>query len=163
MKALVSFVSTLYISFFYVGFVSGGQGTLASIISLPFILSIASVLPPEPSLRMGWVVGIVLILSAFAIPAIVHSNHVPVKDCDQPLIVIDEVIGMLIAASPLLFVQSYSVLHSLGALALFRIFDIWKPLGIAKIDRWNSPYGVVLDDIVAGGFAAAILSAFFVL
>lgn len=161
MKAVTSFFATLYISFFYVGFASGGQGTLACIVSLPFILSLQSFLPPEFSARIGWIAAIVLLLSIVAIPAIRHSAHVPSKDCDQPLIVIDEVIGMLIAASPLLLVQNYSWIHSLGALALFRIFDIRKPFGIATIDRWNSPYGVILDDIVAGGFAAAILSASF--
>jgi phosphatidylglycerophosphatase A len=163
MKALVSFFSTTYITFCSVGFVSSGQGTLASLISLPFILSLRSFLPTDSTERMYWIAGIVFVLSIVAVLAIPRSKHVPKSDCDQPLIVIDEVIGMLVTLSPLLLIESYTWTHSLAALALFRVFDVWKPLGIKQIDNWNSPFGVVLDDIVAGAYSAGILAAFLLL
>jgi phosphatidylglycerophosphatase A len=39
--------------------------------------------------------------------------------------------------------------------ALFRLFDIWKPLGIRASQ--NAPGGLVLDDMLAAVFAAALL------
>ncbi len=34
--------------------------------------------------------------------------------------------------------------------ALFRLFDIWKPLGIARLQRWPEGWGIVADDVAAG-------------
>jgi phosphatidylglycerophosphatase A len=44
--------------------------------------------------------------------------------------------------------------HSIVAFAisfvLFRIFDIWKPLGAREAQRLPGGFGVVIDDIIAG-------------
>ena len=73
---------------------------------------------------------------------------------DPPEIVIDEVIGQLI---PLVFIQKYLLLYLL-AFCLFRVFDIWKPLLIGKIDkRIRGPLGIMLDDIAAGSLTAICL------
>ena len=39
------------------------------------------------------------------------------------------------------------------------VFDIWKPLGIRKIDQMESHNGhtVMLDDVAAGIYAAVVL------
>lgn len=125
---------------------------------MPFILSLRSFLPTDSIERMYWIAGIVLVLSIMAVLAIPRSKHVPKSDCDQPLIVIDEVIGMLVTLSPLLLTESYTWTHSLSALVLFRVFDVWKPLGIRMIDARNTPLSVVMDDVIAGLYAAVILS-----
>ena len=41
----------------------------------------------------------------------------------------------------------------IAAFALFRLFDIWKPLIIGWADRRGDALGVMLDDIFAGIFA----------
>jgi phosphatidylglycerophosphatase A len=42
--------------------------------------------------------------------------------------------------------------------ALFRLFDIWKPWPIRVLDaRVHGGFGVILDDLVAGAFALAVL------
>ena len=38
--------------------------------------------------------------------------------------------------------------------ALFRLFDIWKPWIIGWADRRGDALGVMLDDVIAGVFAA---------
>jgi len=38
---------------------------------------------------------------------------------------------------------------------LFRLFDILKPGPVGWADRWGTPLGVMLDDVIAGMFAAA--------
>jgi phosphatidylglycerophosphatase A len=68
---------------------------------------------------------------------------------DAKPIVIDEVAGMLvgICAVPM----GSSPLLTLGLLfVLFRVFDIWKPLGIGRSQSLPGGWGVVADDLLAG-------------
>lgn len=45
-----------------------------------------------------------------------------------------------------------------SAFALFRLFDIWKPFPIGWLDRkLNGGLGVMLDDVLAAGYAMAVL------
>ncbi|MBL9215552.1 MAG: phosphatidylglycerophosphatase A [Opitutaceae bacterium] len=37
----------------------------------------------------------------------------------------------------------------LGGFALFRLFDILKPIGIARLQRWPGGWGIVADDFAA--------------
>ena len=68
---------------------------------------------------------------------------------DDNRIVIDEVIGVWIGALFLPVEWKYY----LGALVLFRFFDIVKPLFIKKFDRMHNDWSVMLDDILAGIYA----------
>jgi phosphatidylglycerophosphatase A len=80
---------------------------------------------------------------------------------DDGRIVIDEIAGQLIALAPLLVLGGA---RSLGwivtGFVAFRVFDVWKP-GPARWLEENMPggAGVVLDDVMAGGFAAAVVAA----
>lgn len=44
-----------------------------------------------------------------------------------------------------------------GAFLLFRLFDIAKPLGIARLQRFRGGLGVLLDDVAAALAACAVL------
>jgi len=69
---------------------------------------------------------------------------------DHPGIVWDEIIGFLIT---MLFIIPDPISILLG-FVLFRIFDILKPWPISVIDsRIKGGVGVMLDDVLAGGFA----------
>ena len=47
------------------------------------------------------------------------------------------------------------LIYSFLAFIFFRIFDIWKPYPINIVDRGIKNYfGVVLDDLIAGVYAA---------
>jgi len=70
---------------------------------------------------------------------------------DAKPIVVDELVGQWIA---LLFVPKQP-LAFITAFALFRLFDIWKPLGARAIQRLPGGYGVVADDVIAGATACA--------
>ncbi len=65
---------------------------------------------------------------------------------DASQIVIDEIVGVWIAALAIPFSWKYY----LYALVLFRFFDITKPLFIKKIDHMNSDWSVMTDDVLAG-------------
>ncbi|MBW2541877.1 MAG: phosphatidylglycerophosphatase A [Deltaproteobacteria bacterium] len=78
---------------------------------------------------------------------------------DDGRIVIDEVVGQLIALTPLLFCAELAgtrLIASLGAgFLLFRLFDIWKPGPVAWAERrFEGGAGVMLDDVAAGALAA---------
>lgn len=69
---------------------------------------------------------------------------------DEGWIVIDEVVGVWIALSIACFGE-VSVIGVGNAFVLFRVFDIWKPSLIGKIDREaKGGLGVVGDDALAG-------------
>ena len=42
--------------------------------------------------------------------------------------------------------------------ALFRLFDVFKPWPIRKLERLPGGWGIVLDDIAAGMFGAAVMA-----
>jgi phosphatidylglycerophosphatase A len=73
---------------------------------------------------------------------------------DPSLIVIDEVAGQWLA---FLFLPQNNLAILITGFILFRIFDIWKPLGINKLQSIKSGWGVMLDDILAGVYANIIL------
>lgn len=69
---------------------------------------------------------------------------------DPPSIVIDEVIGMWIAIAP---VATGSWPQWIAAIALFRAFDITKPFGMRRLERFAGGRGIVADDLAAGACA----------
>ena len=75
-------------------------------------------------------------------------------DPDPGPVVIDEVVGQwitILAVPP-------SAVYYLFAFLLFRFFDIFKPWPIRWIDRRvPGALGVILDDVLAGIFAAVVL------
>jgi phosphatidylglycerophosphatase A len=73
---------------------------------------------------------------------------------DPPLVVVDEVLGQWVT---LLGAGSLSWRNFVAAFVLFRIFDIWKPWPIRKIERLPEGYGIVCDDLAAGLYGALIL------
>ena len=79
---------------------------------------------------------------------------------DHGAIVIDEVIGM----SLVLEFAQIGAIDWIAAFVLFRLFDIWKPWLVGRADARGDALGVMLDDVIAGVFAAigvAALAALF--
>jgi phosphatidylglycerophosphatase A len=72
---------------------------------------------------------------------------------DAHPIVADEVVGQSIA----LLGSPHTPAAFLAAFALFRLFDIWKPLGARQAQSLKGGLGVVADDVLAGFMACAAL------
>jgi len=72
---------------------------------------------------------------------------------DPGRVVIDEVVGMLIAVAfvPLTPVTVWT------AFFLFRVFDIAKPWPIRRFERFQGGWGIMNDDVAAGIFANVVL------
>lgn len=81
---------------------------------------------------------------------------------DHRSLVWDEFIGQWIALIPLLPAwlpaSGFNGWMLLAGFALFRLFDVWKPWPIRWLDRHlKGGMGVMVDDVVAGVFAAIVL------
>ncbi len=72
---------------------------------------------------------------------------------DPSKVVIDEAVGMWIS----MFLIPFNYLNLLLAFGLFRIFDIFKPLGIKKLEELNGGIGVMADDVLAGIYTNIVL------
>ncbi|MCA1616098.1 MAG: phosphatidylglycerophosphatase A [Acidobacteria bacterium] len=75
---------------------------------------------------------------------------------DPGVVVIDEVVGQLITfafVSPL--AGPYTIITGF---VLFRLFDIWKPYPIRRLEALESGLGIMADDVLAGFYAATLLS-----
>ena len=70
---------------------------------------------------------------------------------DPGFVVVDEVAGQWIA---LIGVRA-DWRHALLALVLFRVFDIWKPWPIRRLEALPEGTGIMLDDVAAGLLALA--------
>ena len=78
---------------------------------------------------------------------------------DHKSIVIDELVGMWISLMPAIYIvstQKDRTIYAVIAFILFRLFDILKPFPISYFDqKIKNGFGIVIDDCIAGIFAAA--------
>ncbi|WP_413624105.1 phosphatidylglycerophosphatase A [Luteibacter sp. Lutesp34] len=123
------------------------QGTFGSLAALlPWLLLRDLPLP-------AWL-AIIVVAFAIGVWACEVSGRI-LGVADHRSIVWDEFVGQWIALLPALVAPWWAVI--LGFL-LFRLFDVWKPWPIGWFDRRvKGGLGVMLDDVIAGLFAAAVL------
>jgi phosphatidylglycerophosphatase A len=119
--------------------------------------AIAAILIAWPLTLVGWGHYSFLALSFAALyPAIAASGIVARESGlkDPQIIVVDEVLGqwLTLAGAPRLNIRSL-----LLGLVLFRVFDILKPPPIRLIEQIPGGPGIVLDDMMAGVYAALVL------
>lgn len=85
-----------------------------------------------------------------------YNQNTEGDDCakfDPQEVVIDEFAGFLTTLSFLPPNNLSIILAFIG----FRIFDITKPWPIKFFEKFRSPWGIMMDDIVAGLWAGTIL------
>jgi len=73
---------------------------------------------------------------------------------DPPQVVMDEVAGMMLA---LIVVPAPSAVEAAVGFLLFRAFDILKPPPGRALERLPGGWGILLDDLAAGAWAAGLL------
>ena len=141
-------------TFFWVGHLRPAPGTWGSLAALPVGWALHAI-GGTPLLVLGIVLSFTLGWWATAMETKGKDAHDPSE------IVIDEVIGQWIALLPLSFGATrmgvdITVLWPgwIAAFVLFRLFDILKPGPVGWADRRNDALGVMLDDVIAGVFAA---------
>lgn len=136
------------IKFFASGFGSGyvprAPGTAGSVVGL----GLAFVLHGLSGGHRFYYLLATVVISLVAIPIATAAERIyGQKDC--PKIVIDEIAGIL---ATFLMVPLTWLTVPIG-FVLFRLFDIWKPYPIKKLQDLPGGWGIVLDDLLAGGYA----------
>ena len=138
----------LFLTFFYTGLSPKAPGTMGSLLALVCGVLIVRFISLE-TLFLGAV-----LLTLAGIKEI-NSYEANGGKHDDKSIVIDEVVGMWLA----LVLSSTSWIQIGLSFFFFRLFDIWKPSLIGKIDAHvKGGLGVMGDDILAG-IIAGICSA----
>jgi phosphatidylglycerophosphatase A len=126
-----------------IGFLRPAPGTWGSLLVLPVALA-----GPEASLALGVVLSV---LGWWAL------GRLPEARQDPGWVVVDEGAGQSIALAALPAAAGLTGVAL--AFLLFRAFDILKPGPVGWADRRKGATGVMLDDIIAGALAAALLLA----
>ena len=140
--------SVLYACGLGSGLMPRAPGTWGSVVGVVFWFAVVGQLSPV------WQAGLFVVVFAASIIAI-RSMQQRFGVMDAPEIVIDEILGVWIA---LLFAPLLWWTALLG-FAAFRLFDIWKPWPVSWADRMHTPVGVMLDDVIAGLMALAVVQA----
>ena len=106
--------------------------------------------------QIAFMFVVILVVTMLGIWAASRTERVLQKK-DPSIVVIDEVAGQMIALLSWPFL-SHSGWTVLTAVVLFRVFDIWKPYPIRRLERLESGLGIMADDVLAGVYALIVNS-----
>ena len=139
----------LAISTWGVGYLPLMPGTFGSLVGLGLFLLLGS-LPLQ-------LVAVIVITWAGIWAASRTERILRLKDPGK--VVVDEVAGQLIALLPLsVFTVANRGLWIMVSFTLFRLFDIFKPYPARKFEGLRSGLGIMADDLVAGVYAALVVT-----
>lgn len=139
-------LNTMFVSVFGIGFIPFASGTFGSLAGL----------------IIGYVLNLInynlffIIIPMLFILGVIASNTYQKQtgEKDSSVIVIDEVVGQLIA---MMFVMDDYVLVFISFI-IFRLFDIYKPWPASYADKkMTGGFGVMLDDVFAGIYTAIFI------
>ena len=139
-------LNTMFVSVFGIGFIPFASGTFGSLAGL----------------IIGYALNLInynlffLIIPMLFILGVIASNTYQKQtgEKDSSVIVIDEVVGQLIA---MMFVMDDYVLVFISFI-IFRLFDIYKPWPASYADKkMTGGFGVMLDDVFAGIYTSIFI------
>jgi phosphatidylglycerophosphatase A len=155
------FIAVFIATGFGAGFIPFGPGTWGSIVGLLIAYGLIAVFGSDILFLQNILIVAGLVFAGLGVWASDRAEKIFArKDAGQ--IVIDEVFGQIIS---FVFIAPY--LAGLGAnwrwwmiagFALFRAFDIFKPYPINGLQGLSGGLGVMMDDALAGVYAAVALS-----
>jgi phosphatidylglycerophosphatase A len=150
------------------GFGSGlspvAPGTAGSAVALILAWLLSRGISPfsAPSLAAG--VGLLVSGLAWGLVGVPAATRVArvLGAKDPGVIVVDEFAGQFLTCAPIPMFRPFSPPGEwvvwIASFLLFRLFDIWKPGFIRKIQDWPEGWGIVADDVAAGIAAAVVLT-----
>jgi phosphatidylglycerophosphatase A len=142
-------ISIAIASMLRIGFIPGAPGTYASLATtLIFLLVYCISHRIVPALHLS---AVCLISLVGVLTASDASKSTGIED--PSFVVIDEVAGQLLV---FLFLPVNAFNLILG-FAAFRLFDIWKPFPIRKLEPLGKGVGIMADDLLAGVYANLVL------
>jgi phosphatidylglycerophosphatase A len=147
----MSALARLLATWFYCGYAPKAPGTAGSLaaVVLAWLLARYLAFGPLEIAMMG------AVLTGPAIWAAgVTARETGIKD--PQIVVVDEVVGQWITFAG---ATSLNWKSWVAAFVLFRTFDILKPPPVRQLERLPGGAGIVLDDAMAGVYAALVLFA----
>ena len=115
----------------------------------------AQTLPLAQSILTTLLLGGVLLISLAGTWAATRAEKLLGKK-DPGAVVVDEVAGQMLT---FLFVPfGAAALALFVGFVAFRVFDIWKPYPIRRLEGLGGGLGVMADDLLAGFYAGAVMS-----
>jgi len=142
--------ATLVATFFGVGRLKPGPGTWGSLATV-ILLAAASSRIPIATRTWATIIAAAAVTLVGIPAATLVARASGLKD--PQFVVIDEVAGQLVAliAVPLAW-KTF-----LAGFILFRVFDMWKPFPIRRLERLPEGTGIVVDDLGAGVYALIVM------
>jgi phosphatidylglycerophosphatase A len=106
--------------------------------------------------QLAFMLVVIFLLTMAGIWAATRAEKA-VRKKDPSIVVIDEIAGQMIAllSGPFWLHTWWSVI---SAFLLFRLFDIWKPYPIRRLEGLESGLGIMADDVLAGAYALIVNS-----
>lgn len=129
-----------------IGYARYAPGTVASAVALPFAYLIAFA-----GSRFALLVLAIAVLAIGAWASELYAAET--KTFDPSECVVDELAGQWIACA----FAPVSLAGYALAFVLFRVFDIWKPWPIGRVERLHGGLGIMADDVAAALMAGVIL------
>ena len=143
----------LFLTLGYSGLSPKAPGTVGSFVALLLGMALLQIISITTLFMLS------LLICAIAVKQI-NIYEAEVGEHDGKEIVIDELAGMWMAFTIAGATADNYLLLGILSFIFFRIFDIWKPSIIGKIDQnVKGGWGVMGDDIVAGIIAGLMASA----
>ncbi len=149
-KSAAPLWASLVATFFGAGRLKPGPGTWGSLATV-ILWALATSQIPAPYRVLATIVAAVVVTLIGIPAATLVARASGLKD--PQFVVIDEVAGQLVTliAVPLAW-KTF-----LAGFILFRVFDMWKPFPIRRLERLPEGTGIVVDDLGAGLYALAVM------
>lgn len=138
-------------TWFGAGRMRPGPGTYGSVAAVLLWYGAAHLFHPQVLVLAIATAVAALMITLVGIPASTIVARESGRE-DPGFVVIDEVAGQWIA----LIAIRPDWQHAVLALLLFRLFDIWKPWPIRKLEALPEGTGIMLDDVAAGALALVV-------
>ncbi len=132
---------------FYSGYSDFAPGTMGTLVAIPFAIFFNYIF--NPIIYFIFILGLIIYGSFISWEL---ENYFEERDSQK--IVIDEIIGYLIAT----FNIKFTFFKYIIAFLIFRFFDITKPFFIKNLEKkYNPGFSVIIDDVIAGIFTLIIM------
>ena len=147
----MSAFARLLATWFYLGYTPKGPGTAGSLGALAIAWALVEYANFPP-----WAFAV---LAAVMLAPAIWAADVTARETgkkDPQIVVVDEVVGQWLT---LVGAVRFNWKSWILGLVLFRVFDMWKPAPVRQLEKVPGGAGIVLDDVMAGVYAALVLFA----
>jgi len=139
-----SIIVKLAATFFYCGYLPKAPGTWAAGFTAIILFFVWPLL---------WIYQLIVIAVIFVLGAWISGEAESFLGHDGRPIVIDEVLGQMVA----LFMAPPKFVPYVLAFVFFRFFDVVKPPPVRQWESFRRGWGVMADDLAAGFYAACLM------